>query len=207
MKHLLNVADGCTQKIIAKPFRYRSKNNAAQIICLLVLTGTLLFTSCKKQSVDAPAASDPSIAANADMESLATHSITAQELKLARQATEKYQNIDSAIHDGYVDINVIMPNMGYHYQRPDLVDSVFDISHPELLVYNKDHEGAFKLVAVEYAIPLDQSVNAPRGFTGKQDVWDPNTDFGLWLLHAWVWKYNPEGVFNPTNPLVNVKMP
>jgi len=140
-----------------------------------------------------------------DMESIAASNITAQELKLARQATERYQSLDSAIKDGYIDINVIMPNMGYHYQKPELVDSVFDIEHPELLVYNKDKEGNFKLVAVEYAIPLDQSVNAPKGFTGKRDVWTASSDFGLWLLHAWVWKYNPDGVFNPTNPLVNVE--
>ncbi|QEC68754.1 hypothetical protein FRZ67_16115 [Panacibacter ginsenosidivorans] len=207
MKHLFNAAASCTQKTVATPFLYQSKNNATRILFSLVLSGTILFTSCKKQNVDAPVINDQSIAANADMESLATHSITAQELKLARQATEKYQNIDSAFADGYADIGVAMPNMGYHFQRLDIVDSVFDISHPELLVYNKDNTGAFKLVAVEYAIPLDKSVNAPKGFTGKQDVWDANADFGLWLLHAWVWKYNPDGVFNPTNPLVNVIIP
>ena len=60
-----------------------------------------------------------------------------------------------------------------------------------------------KLVAVEYAIPLDLSVNAPTGFTGNLDVWKRDTFFQLWLLHAWVWEYNPLGVFNPTNPLVH----
>ena len=36
------------------------------------------------------------------------------------------------------------------------------------------------------------------------DVWDGNVGAGLWLLHAWVWCYNPAGVFNPTNPLVHL---
>lgn len=34
--------------------------------------------------------------------------------------------------------------------------------------------------------------------------WDGNTGFGLWLLHAWVWDYNPAGVFSPMNPTVHL---
>jgi hypothetical protein len=49
------------------------------------------------------------------------------------------------------------------------------------------------------------TATAPEGFTGSSDEWDHNTDFGLWLLHAWVWKNNPDGVFNPTNPRVQVR--
>ena len=99
-----------------------------------------------------------------------------------------------------------MENMGYHYQKVSLVDSVFDVKHPELLVYNKNLDGTFRLVAVEYAVPLDKSANAPTGFIGNKDVWDHNDGFGLWLLHAWVWDFNPDGVFNPTNPRVHVVM-
>ena len=97
------------------------------------------------------------------------------------------------------------PNMGHHYMKPALVDATFEIRKPEILVYNKNHEGNFELVAVEYAVPIDQSPTvAPAGFTGSNDVWDRNTGFGLWLLHAWVWSYNPNGVFNPTNALVHL---
>ena len=96
--------------------------------------------------------------------------------------------------------------MGYHYQKVSLVDSVFDVKHPELLVYNKNADGTFRLVAVEYAVPLDKSATAPKGFIGNKDVWDHNDGFGLWLLHAWVWDFNPDGVFNPTNPRVHVQM-
>jgi len=72
-------------------------------------------------------------------------------------------------------------------------------------VYNKNEDGSFQLVAAEYAVPIDISPNKPpEGFTGTGDVWDRNTGFGLWLLHAWVWKNNPDGVFNPTNPLVHL---
>lgn len=127
------------------------------------------------------------------------------ELLEVRAATEKYRDIKNARKDGYEDISVVVPNMGYHYMKSDIVDSVFDISKPEILVYNKNHNGKFELVAAEYAIPIDLSPDkAPDGFSGTGDVWDRNTGFGLWLLHTWVWHYNPDGVFNPTNPLVHL---
>lgn len=210
MKQLLSAVTGGNRKIEDAQYANYFKKNNIQLAALFMLSAAILFTACTKQNDAAPADivhPAPAIEslANAGMEPLAANSFTAQELKLARQATAKYLNIDSAIADGYIDVNVVMPNMGYHYQKPEYVDSVFDITHPEFLVYNKDNEGAFKLVAVEYAVPLDLSLAAPGGFYGRQDVWDHNDEFGLWTLHAWIWKFNPEGVFNATNPLVIVK--
>jgi hypothetical protein len=123
------------------------------------------------------------------------------ELDRARSATVRYADVANAIADGYADINVVMPNMGRHFMKQSLVDDRFEVEKPEILVYSP--EGAtLKLVAVEYAVPLDKSVNAPAGFTGGDDVWDRNTGFQLWLLHAWVHRDNPAGVFNPTNSRV-----
>jgi hypothetical protein len=127
---------------------------------------------------------------------------TLRELQQARATTAKYKNIENAIADGYQDIHVDVDNMGHHFMKVSLVDGIFDISHPEILVYNKDQRGVQQLVAVEYAVPLQEP--QPEGFTGDGDVWDPNTGFGLWLLHAWVWDYNPNGVFNPMNPTVQI---
>lgn len=127
------------------------------------------------------------------------------ELKQARAVTARYEVMSNALADGYADINVVRQNMGFHLMRSALVDSIFDPLRPELLVYNKMHNGEIQLVAVEYAVPIELRPNeAPAGFTGNADVWKRDTDFGLWLLHAWVWEYNPEGVFNPTNPLVHL---
>lgn len=129
-------------------------------------------------------------------------STTLWELQQARSASAKYKSIQNAIADGYQDIHVDVDNMGHHYMKISLVDGIFDISHPEILVYNKDQHGVLQLVAVEYAVPLQEP--EPAGFTGDGDVWDGNTGFGLWLLHAWVWDYNPNGVFNPMNPTVEL---
>jgi hypothetical protein len=121
------------------------------------------------------------------------------QLERARQATETYRNIDRAIADGYVDIDVVMPRMGRHFLKAELLDATFDAERPELLVYTPD--GA-RLVAVEYAVPLAQSAAAPAGFSGGDDVWDRNETFQLWTLHAWVFESNPDGVFAAHNPRV-----
>lgn len=174
-----------------------ARSKSRQILSL-ILFAVCLVAGCKKDSTS-------SIDKNIQSQLDTLNSQTASELKQAWQASIKYQDIQNAYADKYADINVVMQNMGYHYMKSDIVDSVFDPGKPELLVYNKRPDSSFQLVAVEYAVPLDKSVNAPEGFTGSDDVWDHNTDFGLWLLHAWVWSYNPAGIFHPTNPQVIVR--
>ncbi|UCH66502.1 MAG: hypothetical protein JSW63_05070 [Ignavibacterium sp.] len=126
------------------------------------------------------------------------------ELARVRRATAKYHRIEIAIADGYADINVVVQGMGYHYMKVENVDGVFDLEKPEILVYTKNpRNGKMRLVAVEYAVPNTEPM--PEGFTGNDDVWVNNSDFELWLLHAWVWYHNPDGIFNPTNPRVEVE--
>lgn len=130
---------------------------------------------------------------------------TIQELTAAKNATQRYRSLDSAVADGYSDINVVTQNMGFHYLKSGLLDTVFQPNKPELLVYNKQHDGQIELVAVEYAVPIPlMPLKEPQGFTGGADVWSYSTTFNLWLLHAWVWEYNPLGAFTPTNPNVHL---
>jgi hypothetical protein len=176
------------------------------------LLGVLLVTGCTKENVLNPAPGNASqLVANKDAENnfLSDYENldhqTLWELQQARAATARYRNINNAIADGYADISVVVPNMGHHYMRSVIVDANFEMRKPEILVYNPKEDGGFELVAVEYAVPIALSPNeAPGGFTGTNDVWDRNTGFGLWLLHAWVWHFNPSGVFNPTNPDIHV---
>jgi hypothetical protein len=123
------------------------------------------------------------------------------ELQLAKISTARYNNIENAIADGYIDINVVVPHMGHHYMNPGYVDGNFEIGKPELLVYSPNPaSGHMQLVAAEYAVP--NTLPQPEGFTGNYDIWDNNTGVGLWLCHAWVWEYNPDGVFTGPNPNV-----
>ena len=124
------------------------------------------------------------------------------ELSKARMATARYQNIENALKDGYADINVVLPNMGRHFLNASLLDATFDAERPELLVYTEQAGGHRSLVAVEYAVPLNLSAAPPAGFTGGADAWFEDQTFKLWTLHAWVWRENPDGMFNPTNKKV-----
>jgi hypothetical protein len=204
MKKIENTVAGKT-----KMHRFTSKRIMSFSFILLVI---LVAAECKKQGAAIPenkvqcgttALNDND---NLTAQFKGLNLKTAQQLLEARTASVKYQDINKAFKDGYEDINVVLPNMGYHFMKLRFVDSVFDPKKPELLVYNKRADGSFELGAVEYAVPISLTPNAPpQGFGGSADVWDYNTAFGLWTLHAWVWKFNPDGVFSPMNSRVHVR--
>lgn len=183
--------------------KHSTKLNNLRRLGLLLTAGTLafLFTACNKDKHDHES-SDPNpielYRSNLPEKAFA-------ELKDAQEATNRFRSIDSAVANGYEDIGVIVQNMGFHYMKASLADTLFDPKKPEILVYSKMHDGSIKLVAVEYAVPIPLMPDkAPEGFSGGADVWTYSTTFNLWLLHAWVWEYNPLGVFVPTNPNVHL---
>jgi hypothetical protein len=125
------------------------------------------------------------------------------QLDQVRDVASQFLDVEDAVKAGYADIGLFMPNMGWHYMKESLVDEKFEWTRPELLVYADDPcSGKRKLVAVEYAVPLSLSKRAPAGFVGRADEWDANQTFQLWTLHAWVYEFNPDGVFAPMNPRV-----
>jgi len=206
MKQLCNSAMRFNRTRIA--FQHPAMEKAKKRLTGLFFFSAILLASCSKETanqeenIPALATRASSSEANPLNSYTALPNATMWELQQARASTAKYKNIENALNDGYVDINVVAPNMGYHFLKPAILDGQFDYKQPEILVYNKDEKGKFYLVAVEYAIPLSHPM--PEGFSGSADIWDGNTSFNLWLLHAWVWSYNPEGVFNSTNPLVHL---
>lgn len=125
------------------------------------------------------------------------------ELDRVRAATAKYQDVARAVADGYVDAKIVMQAMGHHYLNASLLDDRFEPERPEILVYAPEG-GRLRLVAVEYAVPLDRAAAPPEGFTGTRDVWDRNARYGLWTLHAWVWLDNAAGVFTAQNARVQL---
>ena len=212
MKALSGSVMHCNRKAMPSNISLPGKSSNLSLILFLLLLVGLLSTGCRKDvvntdSTEIQAVSSQSIVGETQVLSNYTgHSaLTMWQLQQARAASARYLNFDNAIRDGYVDINVVVPNMGYHFLKGDNLDINFDFRKPEILVYNMEHNGKMRLVAVEYAVPINLTPNtAPDGFAGASDVWDRNTGFGLWLLHAWVWAYNSNGVFNPTNPDVHL---
>jgi hypothetical protein len=151
-----------------------------------------------------------------------------KELAAARRATTKYHDVNVALADGYVPVPPHVPGMGVHYANFPLLDAVFDIERPEILLYSMAEGNGPKLVAVEYVAVV------PRpGFTGDSDLWElhpaschyadghevevpengcpPFSPGGaplalvhpdLFAVHAWIWRGNPDGIFAPFNPNV-----
>jgi len=194
----------------------RFKGNIASFLFFIALIIALVSIGCNKKDTDIPnsetlSGSNESNHTETESFSFSKHKglnfITILQLQQTRAATARYRNFNNAIKDSFEDINVVVPNMGYHFMKKKIVDKVFDIRRPEILVYNKKEDGSFELGAVEFAIPIDPSnprEKAPEGYVGNADEWERNEAFGLWLLHAWVWNFNPDGVFHETNPRVIV---
>lgn len=203
-----------TKSLVQEPvLSYKTLYQLASLI--LILTFIFSVVGCMKQNEGKTESSSDLPQANKQTEELSSlyankglSRQTLHELQEVKEATAKYHFIENAFRDQYVDIKLKLPNMGYHFLKSQLVSPVFNLRKPPILVYNKRDNGKFELVAVEYAIPIDSTHlhTPPQGFTGDADEWDFNTlNTGWWTLHAWVWKFNPDGVFKPMNPSVIVK--
>jgi hypothetical protein len=125
---------------------------------------------------------------------------TLLQLESARQAAGRFFDVQAALDAGYVNIDLFIPHMGWHFLNPKILDGHFDPAEPEILVYQENSDGTLRLSAVEYAIPTELSPNPPQGFAGQSDVWFNDTGFKLWTLHAWIYDFNPDGVFTSRNP-------
>ena len=195
----------------------KAKISLKVTLILTVLATGLLFSACKKYKSTEPndATSEEEVLKakpHDGSDDFLEHCTginrrTLHELLEAREATKRFRSLDKATKDEYVDAGIVIQNMGFHYLKAKLVSPKFDLRKPALLVYNQNAEGQFELVALEYAVPIDANkpFTPPAGFSGDADEWDRNTlNSGWWTLHAWVWKFNPDGVFKMMNPNVIV---
>ena len=134
------------------------------------------------------------------------------EIAAANLATAGFQDVAVAEAAGYGNTmdalgcfeNPEAGGMGLHYLREDLMDDVVDISEPEALVYELDADGEIvDLVAHEYIVPVEAwtTDEAPTLF-GLDFHQHPVLP--LWVLHAWIWKDNPAGMFEDWNPKVRM---
>src|SRR5688572_20538663 len=129
-----------------------------------------------------------------------------REVERARLATKRFKAADAAIAAGYPAATncVAHPQhgaMGYHFQNNALLDTTLDVEKPEVLVYEKMKDGAFKLNGVEYLVPIDawKRTEPPTIMGQKLKKAD---SLGIWYLHVWIWEPSPSGVFADWNPRV-----
>ena len=76
-----------------------------------------------------------------------------------RAATARFKSSEAAEAAGYKRVTDCVEHqpdgaMGYHFQNNALLDTTLDVEHPEVLVYERKPDGAFKLNGVEYLVPI-----------------------------------------------------
>ncbi len=157
------------------------------------------------------------------------------QLDTVRQATEKYQDVEVALGDGYFESPEQFPNMGAHFLNPKLMnDGLFNPEEPEFLLYIRDAAEDWELVGSGFILPkLLAGEDHPEAFAGPLDNWHVhyslcaggrgNTrsatpeecqeqqgvwlpSFG-WMIHTYVWVDNPLGVFGMWNPNIPPLLP
>lgn len=122
-----------------------------------------------------------------------------------RAATARYHSLAAAEADGFVLLHPCETRgdegpVGIVYVNfARLLDGAIDPALPDALIYEPASNGGVKLVGVEFAV-LATGQAAPT-FLGN--VFQREDEFGVFALHAWVWKANPEGMFAETNPRVS----
>jgi hypothetical protein len=126
-------------------------------------------------------------------------------LKSLRQATARFHSTTQAIKAGYEpdDHCVSVPGlggMGYHWVNPLLVDAVFNLQKPEVVLYASGPGGKLRLVAVEYIVL--KTPGQARPMFGSHPFDDGGTPIPAphWSLHVWLYENNPSGIFTPFNP-------
>jgi len=124
-----------------------------------------------------------------------------------RAAIAGYHSVEAAQDAGWdlvPGLDHCFPNMGVHYIKGPL-DTSLDPLEPEALVYQYLPNGELHLGAVEYIVPA-------AAWDAENHGHDPevlgrhlhlNEDLGVYVLHAWLFNQNPDGMYQDTNPRVS----
>lgn len=126
-----------------------------------------------------------------------------------RSLTEAYHSHDTAQEAGWVvDLSGCVEHpdeggMGHHFGNPEYIDGRINHLEPQILLYEPLQTGGFELVGVEYIIPfeiLSEDSEPPVLF---EQEYHQNHELGIWALHVWTEKENPNGLFYDWNPEVS----
>ena len=159
-------------------------------------------------------------AAHSGTSSMHPHHGPGYQLAAAARATARFHRLAVAEKAGYglfkdaagtacID-NPPEGAMGIHYVRGDIVgDGAVSVRTPEALVYEKRH-GRMHLVALEYVVfaaDWDAKHAHPPKLFGQEFMFTAaGNRYGLpdfYSLHVWLWKHNPNGLFEMWNPRVH----
>ena len=171
---------------------------------LTILAAAAVLAAC---AGDAPVAPDRTPTGGAQAATLPGID-TDGAIATLQRVTARYHNLKAALDDDFVLLHPCEargdegPVGTVYINIARLMDGVIDPESPDGLIYEPAKNGALHLVAVEFATPkaLWTGAELPT-FLGA--TFQSEDEFGVYALHAWVWRNNPEGLFAETNPRVS----
>ena len=167
---------------------------------LNVAGSATLFAACADQAPLAPTRQVGS-AAQLSAEPVAENGSIFATL---RRVTARYHDLDVAKSDGFVLLHECETRpaegpVGVVYVNfARLLDGNINPELPDALIYEPGPNG-LKLAGVEFAVP-NTGQPAPQ-FLGT--TFQREDEFGVYALHAWVWRNNPNGIFAEVNPKIS----
>ena len=157
----------------------------------------------------------------------------AEELALARETALSYPTAADAVAGGWVRVTTYVPGIAAHYMKFSLVDDRFEITQPEMLLYDGNGPEA-RMVGLSYYLRHAGDAEPTQGFTGPNDHYHrhvglctgptgvigdstttpeecaarggrKSTSANGWMAHAWVVPgcESPWGVFSGASPLLD----
>src|SRR5262249_51400972 len=137
-------------------------------------------------------------------------------LKIVRDSTERFKNVDVAKAEGYVlQFGCVSGSdsgaMGLHYVNGDLVNrGVLDPTRPQIVIYEPTPDGSLKLIGADYLVLAETwhktHKETPELMGQLFHLFEAPNRFGLppfYTLHVWAWKDNPNGAFVNWHPNVS----
>lgn len=134
------------------------------------------------------------------------------DLAMLRAATAAFHHVPAAEAAGYEYVpgvsncvsHPVAGGMGHHLLNFGLIDTLVEPLKPETLVYVPGPNGSMQLGAVEYLVPAVEW--DAEGHAGLPSAWGHefhlNPVLGMYVLHVWIWRHNPAGMFADWNPKV-----
>jgi hypothetical protein len=124
-----------------------------------------------------------------------SHDVRQDQFAALRQATARYHDLGVTERSGRTDLQLCVDHMGQHYaDQRAFSDGILDPLDPEAMVYADDGRGHLRLVAVEWVS------TTPGTVMGK--ALHLNPALGVFVLHAWIWSPNPDGILADMNPRI-----
>jgi hypothetical protein len=170
---------------------------------LAIVAGAFVLAACAEQPPTAAARHATSSARSVARVPV----LTSAALEALRRATDRYHRLDAAIADGFVFLHgcEVRPEggpVGIVYIHPQrLFDGAIDPSLPDGLIYEPTATKGPRLVAAELAVPYTLWT-LPQAPTFLGTTFQREDEFGVFGLHVWIWRNNPNGLFAESNPNV-----